>query len=93
MFRLDKVVGPECPRCGYNATEIGDAGRRGVTVWCRFYCENCGHEFNVTGEAKAPRQSGACRNCGSQNTYATSTQGRKQYRKCRDCGENFADGI
>jgi transcriptional regulator NrdR family protein len=102
---LQKVVGPECPECGCEASDVVDTRQWRGAVWEVRCCSNCRHEFsqlseeyqsNVKLKCPDPAKSVVymyvvqCPNCGNEWPPVTSTLGRGWRRhKCKQCKHTF----
>lgn len=100
-MRLERVEGPECPRCGCRDTAGTASGLR--------LCLHCGKRFSKgagsdparprspdqklrPGVEPAPQKLVArCKACGSDDVVVTHTvQSRRvRYRRCRRCGARW----
>jgi len=97
-MNLGLAIGPECPHCGCNATEIVDAGKRYGRAWARFRCGHCqrvsttssspGDAEEVGGVAYNPVNC-RCPRCNAANPRVHTSRGRIRYHRCDNCGASF----
>lgn len=98
MFQ--KVVAPECPKCGCNATELVGAGERMGRAWARFACDHCTSQFflgtnpQVDGEINGVvEQPVRCPRCKSSKVPVDNTSRigstKRRHRKCQNCQQGF----
>lgn len=96
---LTKSAGPDCPKCGCNATAIVEAGQS-PAPWAKFACDFCNHRFSVGRQPPpGPVVNGVvykttrceCPNpgCRAKNPPVKSTIGIYRWHKCDKCGQTF----
>lgn len=92
------TVGPECRKCGCNATFLVEAGG-GSRPWAKFRCDFCGDMATVRGDG-TPATRGVsfqrirCPECDSTDTHVASSgpakpANRIRYHKCNACEHTF----
>lgn len=95
---LTRATGPDCPRCGCNASRSLGTRRTWQGEQERLECDHCGHRFSAATAEPEPDNScpcvvyviTKCPHCYSRRTRTTSSPpGRLRYHKCLDCGGNF----
>lgn len=86
-------IGPECPKCGCNATFLFETLLGGVR---RFQCDHCQHVQSVGSNngRGVPFVPVRCPECGGKRCPVTSSgpfraSNRVRYHKCQDCDHAF----
>jgi len=101
---LERVHGPECPRCGCEDSRVVHAGKRWGRERQRRQCQACGGILYVSPpdtkrRPPANEDTGPpgtvtytlvhCPECSSSDTYVTSTRRPIRHHKCRACSHGF----
>jgi transposase-like protein len=104
MRSLQRITGPECPRCGCADSQRIQAFERWGRAHERRRCEHCHHIFNAAiqeEQLEAPPGNDQaavvydpvkvrCPKCGTANPPVTSKpRAGVRWHKCGVCGETF----
>jgi len=98
-FRMVKIDGPECSKCGCRASEVVKRFERFDRMIEVHVCDYCDHRWyhtpsdieqeEIEPSNSVPYERTHCRECGSTNTIIRSTQKPFRYHLCRNCGKTF----
>lgn len=98
---LDRVSGPECPKCGYEGSDLISTTDRkkwkaGICISREVVehreCQWCGNRYvQVSGKKSdaAIYLPVRCPDCDSPRTHVTSSRAPLRYHECDDCGQSF----